>query len=148
MTVGVINNVSRTRWVQKEVVMKPTRESLRPLSEGKEGAPFVAPTRPRGGAVEVVCFPAHEAMRSTVVERIGKMVRRVKEHVVWARIKLLEVRDETGTQLQRCVVQLRLRALPQVVFAVTHPNAREAVAMAAERLERVLVRRLNSASIG
>ena len=103
---------------------------------------------PRTAAVEVVCSTENEAIRPTVVERIGKVVRQVKDHVVWARVKLIDVRDETGALVKRCVVQMRLRHRPQVLFAVTHPSAREAVAMAAMRLQRVLDRRLQMAVVG
>ena len=62
--------------------------------------------------------------------------------MAWTRIKLLDVRDETGVLMKRCVVQMRLRHSSQVVFAVTAHSAREALAEASARLERVLARRL------
>ncbi|MCX7945628.1 MAG: hypothetical protein N2557_01455 [Hydrogenophilus sp.] len=92
--------------------------------------------------VEVVCEVGDAPVRPIAEGLFRRLVGRMRGKVAWTRVKLLEVRDEKGGVMKRCVVQMRLRRLPQVVFAVTHPSAREAVALAAERLKRVLARRL------
>ena len=92
--------------------------------------------------IEVVCSESNAPLQPEVEGRFRRLIAQVKGRVAWTRIKLLDVRDETGVLMKRCVVQMRLRHSSQVVFAVTAHSAREALAEASARLERVLARRL------
>lgn len=75
--------------------------------------------------------------------RFSRAIRRFQDRVTWARIKLIDVRDETGALAKRCVVQMRLRERPQVVFAVTERVAQLAVERAVRRVQQVLDRRFS-----
>jgi hypothetical protein len=57
-------------------------------------------------------------------------------------VKLADVNGPRGGTDKRCVVQLRLRNLPDVVFAITQLEVRAAVDEAANRVSRVLAQRL------
>jgi hypothetical protein len=96
--------------------------------------------------IEMVLSESNTPLQPEVESRFRRLINRVKGRVAWTRIKLLDVRDETGALMKRCVVQLRLRHAPQVLFAVTAESAREALAEATARLERVLARRLAQSS--
>lgn len=81
-------------------------------------------------------------LRDYVQERIGAAIGRFRGHVEWARVKVADVKHAEGSQDKRCVVQLRLRNLPDVVFAITQFEVKAAVDQAAERLSRVLAQRV------
>jgi putative sigma-54 modulation protein len=81
-------------------------------------------------------------LRDYVQERMGAAIGRFRGHVQWARVKVADVQHGEGSQDKRCVVQLRLRNLPDVVFAITQFEVKAAVDQAAERLTRVLSQRL------
>jgi len=71
--------------------------------------------------LELVCEgqTCHEIDKEELANRFSGAIRRFRDRVTWARVKLVDVRDETGAWAKRCVVQMRLRQRPQVVFAVT-----------------------------
>ncbi len=96
--------------------------------------------------MEVLCSPENAAMQREAQGRFARLIERVRNRIIWARIKLVDVRDESGALLKRCVVQMRLRHSPQVVFAVTAASAREAIEGAVQRLQRVLERRMQQAT--
>lgn len=93
--------------------------------------------------IELVCegTQCDEVTKHEVVHRFSDAIRRFRNRVTWARVKLVDVRDETGAWAKRCVVQMRLRQRPQVVFAVTERVAQLAVEQAVKRVQRVLERR-------
>lgn len=85
---------------------------------------------------------ADRALAGYAERRIRAVMSGFKSHIQWARVKLAPVRDADGAKGQRCVVQLRLRNLPDVLFSTTDLNVRNAVDQAAERLGRVLSARM------
>jgi putative sigma-54 modulation protein len=82
-------------------------------------------------------------LRDYVARRMRFAIGRFRDHIQWARVKVADVNGPRGGADKRCVVQLRLRNLPDVVFAITELDVRTAVDQAAERVSRVLSRRLN-----
>ncbi len=82
------------------------------------------------------------ALRDYVTRRMSAAIARFQHHIQWARVKLADVDGEGGGVDKRCVVQLRLRNLPDIMFAITRIDALAAVDLAAERLSRVLGQRL------
>jgi ribosome-associated translation inhibitor RaiA len=82
------------------------------------------------------------ALRDYVTRRMAAAIARFQHHIQWARVKLADVDGEGGGVDKRCVVQLRLRNLPDIVFAITRLDVLAAVDQAAERLSRVLGQRL------
>lgn len=93
--------------------------------------------------LELVCEgqTCHEIDKDELANRFSGAIRSFRDRVTWARVKLVDVRDETGAWAKRCVVQMRLRQRPQVVFAVTERVAQLAVERAVKRVQRVLERR-------
>lgn len=89
---------------------------------------------------------AAPGLREYVARRMGLAIGRFREHVQWARVKVADVNGPRGGADKRCVVQLRLRNLPDVVFAITQIDVRLAVDEAAERVSRVLAQRLRRAA--
>ena len=87
-------------------------------------------------------FEPPAGLREYVARRMKFAIGRFKEHIQWARIKVADVNGPRGGVDMRCVVQLRLRNRPDVVFAVTEPEARSAVDHAANRVAQVLARRM------
>lgn len=85
---------------------------------------------------------AAPGLREYVARRMGFAIGRFRRHVQWARVKVADVNGPGGGADKRCVVQLRLRNLPDVVFAITQIDVRLAVDQAAERVARVLAQRL------
>jgi hypothetical protein len=81
-------------------------------------------------------------LRDYVARRMRFAIGRFRDHIQWARIKVADVNGPRGGVDKRCVVQLRLRNRPDVIFAVTEVEARSAVDRAAQRVAQVLVRRL------
>lgn len=69
-------------------------------------------------------------------------IGRFRDQIKWARIKVADVNGPRGGVDKRCVVQLRLRNLPDVIFAITEVEARSAIDRAADRVAQVLARRL------
>ena len=69
-------------------------------------------------------------------------VGRFRDHIQWARVKVADVNGPKGGVDKRCVVQLRLRNLPDVVFAINQLDVRAAVDEAADRVARVLAQRV------
>lgn len=83
------------------------------------------------------------ALRDYVTRRMGAAIGQFQRHIQWARVKLADVEGEGGGVDKRCVVQLRLRNLPDIVFAITRIDVLAAVDQAAERVSRVLGQRLH-----
>jgi putative sigma-54 modulation protein len=81
-------------------------------------------------------------LRDYVARRMRFAIGRFQDHIQWARVKVADVNGPRGGADKRCVVQLRLRNLPDVVFAITQFEVRAAVDQAAERVSRVLAQRL------
>lgn len=81
-------------------------------------------------------------LRDYIATRMRQSFGHFRDRIQWARIKVADVKDPEGSDDKRCVVQLRLRNRPDVVFAVTAAGARAAVDRAAERVAQMLVRRL------
>lgn len=81
-------------------------------------------------------------LQDYVARRMRFAIGRFRDHIQWARIKLADVNGPRGGADKRCVVQLRLRNLPDVVFAITRIDLQVAVDEAAERVSRVLAQRL------
>jgi putative sigma-54 modulation protein len=87
-------------------------------------------------------FDETSGMRDYVARRMRFAIGRFRDHIQWARIKVADVNGPRGGSDKRCVVQLRLRNLPDVVFAITQIDVRSAVDEAADRVARVLAQRL------
>lgn len=85
---------------------------------------------------------AAPGLQEYVVRRMRFAIGRFHDHIRWARVKVADVNGPRGGADKRCVVQLRLRNLPDVVFAITQLDVRAAVDEAAERVSRVLAQRL------
>lgn len=85
---------------------------------------------------------AAPGLRDYISQRMGFAIGRFREHIQWARVKVADVDGPRGGADKRCVVQLRLRNLPDVVFAITQLDVRSAVDQAAERVSRVLAQRV------
>ncbi len=83
-----------------------------------------------------------QGLRDYVARKMRMAIGRFRDHIQWARIKVADVNGPRGGVDKRCVVQLRLRNRPDVIFAITELEARSAVDRAAERVAQVLVRRL------
>jgi len=83
---------------------------------------------------------ATPGLHDYVSRRMRGAIGRFRDHIQWARVKVADV-DGDGAD-KRCVVQLRLRNLPDVVFAIKQLDVRAAVDAAAERVARVLAQRL------
>lgn len=83
------------------------------------------------------------ALREYVTLRMRAAIGQFHHHIQWARVKLADVESGSGMTDKRCVVRLRLRNLPDVVFAITRIDVRSAVDLAAERVSRVLGQRLH-----
>lgn len=81
-------------------------------------------------------------LQDYVLRRMRHAIGRFGSHIKWARVKLADVNEASGGADKRCVVQLRLRNLPDVVFAITQIEVRAAVDEAANRVSRVLAQRL------
>lgn len=81
-------------------------------------------------------------LRDYVARRMRFAIGRFQDHIRWARVKVADVNGPRGGTDKRCVVQLRLRNLPDVVFAITQIDVRTAVDQAADRVARVLAQRL------
>jgi ribosome-associated translation inhibitor RaiA len=81
-------------------------------------------------------------LREYVTRRMSFAIGRFRDHIQWARVKVADVNGPRGGNDKRCVVQLRLRNLPDVVFAITQLDVRAAVDQAAERVARVLAQRV------
>ena len=91
--------------------------------------------------IDLHCDDA-ESLRSYVLHRMSRAVARFRAHIRWARIKVANAIGTDGCRDKRCVVQLHLYNLPDVVFATTRLDARAAVDEAAARAARMLARRL------
>ncbi len=63
-------------------------------------------------------------LRDYVAQRMRASIGRFRDHIQWARVKVADVNGAEGGADKRCVVQLRLRNLPDVVFR--HHSARRA----------------------
>jgi len=85
---------------------------------------------------------AAPVLRDYVSRRMSFAIGRFRDHIQWARVKVADVNGPRGGSDKRCVVQLRLRNLPDVVFAITQLEVRAAVDEAADRVARVLAQRL------
>ena len=83
-----------------------------------------------------------QGLRDYVAHKMRTAIGRFRDHIQWARIKVADVNGPRGGVDKRCVVQLRLRNRPDVIFAITELEAHSAVDRAAERVARVLVNRL------
>ncbi|THF59208.1 HPF/RaiA family ribosome-associated protein [Pseudothauera rhizosphaerae] len=81
-------------------------------------------------------------LKEYVARRMRFAIGRFRSHIQWARVKVADVNGPRGGTDKRCVVQLRLRNLPDVIFAITELEVRTAVDRAAERVARVLASRL------
>lgn len=81
-------------------------------------------------------------LREYVARRMRFAIGRFRDQIRWARVKVADVNGPRGGVDKRCVVQLRLRSCPDVIFSVTELEARSAIDRAAERVARVLVQRL------
>jgi putative sigma-54 modulation protein len=94
--------------------------------------------------IDLSCDDANSThgLREYATDRMRAAIGRFRDHIQWARVKVANVRDSNGSHDKRCVVQLRLRNLPDVVFAITQIEARAAVDEAANRLARVLAQRI------
>ena len=85
---------------------------------------------------------APPALRDYVARRMRFAIGRFRDHIQWARVKVADVNGPKGGADKRCVVQLRLRNLPDVVFAITQLEVRAAVDEAADRVARFFIARL------
>jgi ribosome-associated translation inhibitor RaiA len=85
---------------------------------------------------------AAPGLREYVARRMKFAVGRFRDHIQWARVKVADVNGPKGGVDKRCVVQLRLRNLPDVVFAINQLDVRAAVDEAADRVARVLAQRV------
>lgn len=85
---------------------------------------------------------AAPGLQDYVARRMRFAVGKFRDHIQWARIKVADVNGPKGGTDKRCVVQLKLRNLPDVVFAITQIDVRAAVDEAADRVSRVLAQRL------
>lgn len=85
---------------------------------------------------------AAPGLRDYVTRRMRFAIGRFRDHIQWARVKVADVNGPRGGADKRCVVQLRLRNLPDVVFAITQLDVRAAVDEAADRVSRVLAQRV------
>lgn len=85
---------------------------------------------------------AAPGLRDYVTRRMQFAIGRFRDHIQWARVKVADVNGPRGGTGKRCVVQLRLRNLPDVVFAITQIEVRAAVDEAADRVSRVLAQRV------
>lgn len=83
-----------------------------------------------------------QGLRDYVAQKMRAAIGHFRDHIQWARIKVADVNGPRGGVDKRCVVQLRLRHRPDVIFAITELEARSAVDRAAERVAQVLMRRL------
>ena len=81
-------------------------------------------------------------LRDYVAQRMRSSIGRFRDHIQWARVKVADVNGPKGGVDKRCVVQLRLRNLPDVVFAINQLDVRAAVDEAADRVARVLAQRV------
>ncbi|MDR3087422.1 MAG: HPF/RaiA family ribosome-associated protein [Azoarcus sp.] len=79
-----------------------------------------------------------ESLRDYIAQQMNAAIARFRAHIRWARVKVADA-NETD---KRCVVQLRLRNLPDVMFAITHLDVRAAVDKAAAQAAWMLTRRL------
>ncbi|MDR2032954.1 MAG: HPF/RaiA family ribosome-associated protein [Azoarcus sp.] len=79
------------------------------------------------------------SLREYVTQRMSAATERFRAHIRWARIRVADAQDGTD---KRCIVQLRLYNLPDVVFAITRLDERAAIDEAAARAARVLAQRL------
>ncbi|MDR1228015.1 MAG: HPF/RaiA family ribosome-associated protein [Azoarcus sp.] len=79
-----------------------------------------------------------------IMQQMSAAMARFREHVRCARIKVASAAGANGDggQSKRCVVQLRLHNLPDVMFTITRLDVRAAVDEAAERTARMLAQRL------
>ncbi len=98
--------------------------------------------------IDLYCDEVEAApgLREYIAQRMGFAIGRFREHIQWARVKVASVDGSCGGADKRCVVQLRLRNLPDVVFAITQLDVRSAVDQAAERVSRVLAQRVRRSS--
>lgn len=87
---------------------------------------------------------ASSGLRDFIARRMRLAIGNFGDRVQWTRVKVADVDGPGGGADKRCVVQLRLRNRPDVIFAVTAAGARVAVDRAAERVAQVLVRRLGT----
>ncbi|THF61838.1 HPF/RaiA family ribosome-associated protein [Pseudothauera nasutitermitis] len=85
---------------------------------------------------------ANPGLKDYVARRMRFAIGRFRDHIQWARVKVADVNGPRGGTDKRCVVQLRLRNLPDVIFAITELEVRTAVDRAADRVSRVLASRL------
>ena len=85
---------------------------------------------------------AAPGLRDYVAQRMRSAIGRFRDHIQWARVKVADVNGAEGGADKRCVGQLKLRNLPDVVFAITQLEVRAAVDQAADRVARVLAQRL------
>ncbi|PTD95686.1 HPF/RaiA family ribosome-associated protein [Pseudothauera lacus] len=85
---------------------------------------------------------ANPGLRDYVARRMRFAIGRFRDHIQWARVKVADVNGPKGGADKRCVVQLRLRNLPDVIFAITELEVRAAVDRAADRVSRVLAQRV------
>lgn len=81
-------------------------------------------------------------LRDYVAKKMQTATARFRSRIQWARVKVAPVDRDGGESDKRCVVQVRLRNLPDVVFSITKLETRAAVDAAADRLSRVLAQRL------
>ena len=87
-------------------------------------------------------------LRDYIASRMRQSFGHFRDRIQWARIKVADVKEPEGGGDKRCVVQLRLKNRPDVVFSVTAAGARAAVDRAAERVAQMLVRRCGRHSRG
>lgn len=87
-------------------------------------------------------FEAPSKLREYIARRMRFAIGRFRDQIRWARVKVADVNGPRGGVDKRCVVQLRLRHCPDVVFSITEVEAHSAVDRAADRVARVLVQRL------
>ncbi len=94
--------------------------------------------------IDLLCDDAEATpvLRDYVTRRMSLAMGRFRNHIQWARVKVADVSGPQGGSDKRCVVQLRLRKLPDVVFAITQLDVRAAIDEAAERVARVLAQRV------
>ncbi len=88
---------------------------------------------------------AANGLREYVAHKMRAATARFRDRIHYARVKVANVHTRAGEADKRCVVQVRLKNLPDVVFAITKLEAHAAVDAAAERLARVLAQRLKRA---
>lgn len=95
-----------------------------------------------------ICGEGAEVLRSYITYKLREVMGGLCAHICWARIKLADVvGDGVVAGDKRCVVQLRLRNLPNVMFTITRLDVRSAIDAAVVRAAQMLTSRLKQGGL-